>query len=91
MKKKNADMHKSLMLEMQICRQEVIEEIQQLKESFSRMVELTRRTNYNQENLAYLEIHDDHENENGDDDDDDDSVSDLSSDDDIEERHQLFR
>lgn len=85
-RKKNADIHKSVMLEMQICRQEIIEEVQQLKERISRMIELTRRTNYNQENFAFLEIAD--PDENG----DDDSPSELSSDDeDVHERHDLFR
>lgn len=74
-----------MMLEMQICRQEVIEEVQQLKESFTRMADMTRRTNYNQENLAFLEIAD---RDEGNADDDSDS---LTSDEEVEERHYLFR
>lgn len=73
------------MLEMQICRQEVIEEVQQLKESFTRMTDMNRGTNYNQENLAFLEIAD-RDEANG----DDDSES-LTSEEEAEDRHYLFR
>lgn len=87
-RKKNADLQKSMTLEMQICRQEVIEEVQQLKATFSRMVDMTRATNYNHEDLAFLEIAD----RNGANDDDGDSESELESDDEeVEERHYLFR
>lgn len=86
-RKKNTDIHKSVMLEMQICRQEIIDEVHQLKENFTRMMELARRTNYNQENMAFLEIAD-HDDQNGD---DESENSELSSDDEIEERHYLFR
>lgn len=72
---------------MQICRQEIIDEVHQLKENFTRMMELARRTNYNQENMAFLEIAD-HDDQNGD---DESENSELSSDDEIEERHYLFR
>lgn len=87
-RKKNADLQKSMTLEMQICRQEVIEEVQQLKATFSRMVDMTRGTDYNHEDLAFLEIAE----RNGANDDDGDSESEVESDDEeVEERHYLFR
>lgn len=47
MKKKHADIHKTMMLEMQITRQEVIEEVKRLRASVTRMIEsTTRRTNF---------------------------------------------
>ncbi|XP_055325475.1 uncharacterized protein LOC129579419 [Sitodiplosis mosellana] len=60
MKKKNNEIHKSVMLELQICRQEIIEEVQQLRQSFTRMTErLIRRSNNNNQNLGMLEYMDD--------------------------------
>lgn len=67
MKKKNNEIHKSVMLELQICRQEIIDEVQQLRHSFTRMTDLIRRNNNNNnnnnhhhhQNLAILEYMDD--------------------------------
>lgn len=55
MKKKNNEIHKSVMLELQICRQEIIDEVQQLRHSFTRMTDLIRRnTNSNNQNMGIL-------------------------------------
>lgn len=68
MKKKNNEIHKSVMLELQICRQEIIEEVQQLRQSFTRMTDLIRRNNNNNnhnhnnnnhQNIGILEYMDD--------------------------------
>lgn len=60
MKKKNNEIHKSVMLELQICRQEIIDEVQQLRNSFTRMTDLIRRNNNNNhQNLGILEYMDD--------------------------------
>lgn len=60
MKKKNNEIHKSVMLELQICRQEIIDEVQQLRQSFTRMTDLIRRNNNNNhQNLGILEYMDD--------------------------------
>lgn len=59
MKKKNNEIHKSVMLELQICRQEIIEEVQQLRQSFTRMTDLIRRNSNNNQNLGMLEYMDD--------------------------------
>lgn len=63
MKKKNNEIHKSMMLELQICRQEIIDEVQQLRHSFTRMTDLIRRNNNNNnnnhQNLGILEYMDD--------------------------------
>ncbi|XP_031631284.1 uncharacterized protein LOC116345758 isoform X2 [Contarinia nasturtii] len=42
LKKKNNEIHKTVRLELQICRQEIIEEVQQLKQSFTRMTDMIR-------------------------------------------------
>lgn len=48
------------MLELQICRQEIIDEVQQLRLSFTRMTDLIRqRNNNNNQNLGILEYMDD--------------------------------
>lgn len=59
MKKKNNEIHKSVMLELQICRQDIIEEVQQLRQSFTRMTDLLRRNSNNNQNLGILEYMDD--------------------------------
>lgn len=59
MKKKNNEIHKSVMLELQICRQEIIQEVQQLRHSFTRMTDLIRRNSNNNQNLGRLEYMDD--------------------------------
>lgn len=59
MKKKNNEIHKSVMLELQICRQEIIEEVQQLRHSFTRMTDLLRRNTNNNHNHGMLEYMDD--------------------------------
>lgn len=84
MKKKNNEIHKSVMLELQICRQEIIEEVQQLRLSFTRMTDLIRRrsinnnnNNHNNHNIGILEFMDD-ENET-----EEASDSETSQDDDL--------
>lgn len=48
------------MLELQICRQEIIDEVQQLRNSFTRMTNLIRRSNNNNhQNMGILEYMDD--------------------------------
>lgn len=55
------------MLELQICRQEIIDEVQQLRQSFTRMTDLIRRNNNNNinnnhhhpQNIGILEYMDD--------------------------------
>lgn len=60
MKKKNNEIHKSVMLELQICRQEIIDEVQQLRHSFTRMTDLIRRSNNNNhQNMGILEYMED--------------------------------
>lgn len=80
MKKKNNEIHKSVMLELQICRQEIIEEVQQLRHSFTRMTDLMRRNNNNNRHIG-INIR---ENQNGllilDDDMDDDNETEEASD-----------
>lgn len=62
MKKKNQEIHKTVMLELQACRQDIVEEVQQLRHSFTRMTDLIRRNNSNNQNmLDYME--DDNETE----------------------------
>lgn len=55
------------MLELQICRQEIIDEVQQLRQSFTRMTNLIRRnTNNNNQNMGILRdefMEDDNETE----------------------------
>lgn len=78
MKKKNNEIHKSVMLELQICRQEIIAEIEHLRNSFTRMTDLLHRNiNNNHQNMGILEfMDDDNETEEA-------SDSDTSNDDDF--------
>lgn len=39
------------MLELQICRQEIVDEVQQLRSSFTRMTDLIRRNTINNRNI----------------------------------------
>lgn len=78
MKKKNNEIHKSVMLELQICRQEIIDEV---RHSFTRMTDLIRRSNNNNhQNMGNLEYMDD-ENETEEASDSDESQDDEFPDD----------
>lgn len=47
------------MLELQACRQDIVEEVQQLRHSFTRMTDMIRRNNNNNRNIGMLEYMDD--------------------------------
>lgn len=72
MKKKNNEIHKSVMLELQICRQEIISEVQQLRQSFTRMTDLIRRNTNHQEMRILEYMEDDNETEEASDSESDD-------------------
>lgn len=79
MKKKNQEIHKTVMLELQICRQEIVDEVQQLRRSFTRMTDVLRRTshaNNNNQNVILEYMEDGNETEEA-------SDSDASHDDDF--------
>lgn len=90
MKKKNSEIQKSVMLELQICRQEITDEVQQLRHSFTRMADLIRRNNNNNRNIGMM----DHQNgiyEYMDDDNETEEASDSETSHDDDFHHDFLR